>query len=123
MFKKLAFLMLMSVNLSASAALVLNLDGTDYSLLTAVLDTDDNELRVDAGVTLLCTGGTPPASGSVTLTFVQPAPVSFALGSLDIARVADTTEINAASQSMDVNCMADPGEDIFFFDGFEAPES
>lgn len=119
MFKKLAFLMLMGANLSASAALVLNLDGTDYSLLTAVIDTDDNELRVNTGLDLLCTGGTPPAFGSVTLTFEQPVPVSFALDSLEIARIANDTEINASSQSMDVECNVDPGEDIFFLDGFE----
>ncbi len=119
MFKKLAFLALVMLHTSASATLMLNLDGNDYSLLTAVLDTDDNELRVNTGVELFCSGGTPPAVGSVTLTFIQAAPVSFALDSVDLARVLDVTEINALSINQDISCNPDPGEDIFFLDGFE----
>ncbi len=122
MFKKLAFLALVVVNTSASATLMLNLDGTDYTLLTAVLDTDDNELRVNTGVELFCSGGTPPAPGSVTLTFIQTAPVSFALDTLDLARVANVTEINALSINQNISCNPDPGEDIFFLDGFEAEQ-
>lgn len=119
MIKKLAFLMLVGASLPASAALMLNLDGTDYSLLTAVLDTDDNELRVNTGLELQCIGGTPPAVGSITLTFEQTVPVSFALSTLDIARIANNTELDAASPNNNIFCSVDPGEDIFFTDGFE----
>lgn len=119
MFKKLALLMLVGATLPASATLMLNLDGTDYSLLTAVMDTDDNELRVNTGLELQCVGGTPPAPGSITLTFEQVAPVSFALDMLDISRIIDNTEIDASSPNNNIFCSVDPGEDIFFTDGFE----
>ncbi len=122
MFKKLAFVMLVAIQLPASAALVLNLDGLDYTVLTAVLDTDDNELRVTTGLDLLCTGGTPPAIGNVTLTFEQAVPVSFALDTLDLARVIGVTEINALSINQNISCATDPGEDIFFVDGFETED-
>lgn len=119
MFKKLVFLTLVTINMSASAAIVLNLDGIDYSLLTAVLDTDDNQLRVDSGVQLLCSGGTPPSTDNVTLTFDQTPAFSFALNTLTIDRIAGNTEVTAQSINQDVICNVDPGEDIFFLDGFE----
>jgi len=123
MFKKLAFLALIVFHTSASATLILNLDGESINLLTAVLDTDDNELRVNTGVALICTGGTPPTSDSITLVFEQINMISFSLESTEIERVLDNTEINATSPFIGdpIVCVPDPGEDIFFVTGFEDP--